>query len=299
MILVTGANGLLGSFICRKLLNEGQEFKALKRASSDLKLLQEIKHLIHWETADLADSTALYQVLEGVDVVFHCAAMVSFDRRDSKAMYHINVEGTKTLVDTCLERGVQKFVHISSIAAIGKGEKEDSIVNEGTQWVNSEASTSYAKTKHLAELEVWRGEMEGLKTIIVNPSVILGPGDWNKSSCRIFKYLWEEKPYYTDGDLNYVDVRDVADMLYQLYLSGTHGERYILNAGRVSFSDLFNRISQNFEKRTPKIKVGKSLIRMAISFERLRSFLTRSKPLIPEESKQFSGKKPNYDNTKI
>ena len=141
--------------------------------------------------------------------------------------------------------------------------------------------------------------MEGLKTVIVNPSVILGPGDWNKSSCRIFKYIWDENSFYTEGTLNYVDVRDVTDIMYQLYLSPTHGERYILNAGQVTYSDLFTKISQYFEKRMPGIKVGKGLLRIVVGFERFRSSLTGSKPLIPEESTQFSREKHIYDNTKI
>lgn len=298
MIFVTGANGLLGSFICRKFLSEGEKIRALKREDSDMALVQDIKHQIDWVEGDILDIPLLEKYLKDVDTVIHCAAIVSYDGRDRSKLYKINIEGTANVVNACLNAGVQRLLHVSSVAAIGKG-KDVTSANENSKWVDSEGSSTYGKTKYLAELEVWRGAMEGLKTLIINPSVVIGPGDWNKTSTRIFKYIWEEKSFYTKGSLNYVDIRDVADILFNLYSSGVSGERFIVNAGAISYKSLFDKIALNFGKRPPHIPVTRFLINLAIAGSKIKSLFTGKAPFITRELGAIADKTFLYENKKI
>lgn len=299
MILVTGANGLLGSYVCRKLLEKGEVFKALKRKNSDLSLLTDLESAIDWIEGDLADSKRLEELLSEITTVIHCAAVVSFDPSQEALMHKVNVEGTKNLVDACLLKGVRDFVHVSSIAALGRAEQSGQPITEQNKWVNSSLNTVYAQTKHLAELEVWRAQAEGLQTVIVNPSVILGPGDWEKSSARIFKYIWDERSFYPAGSMNYVDIRDVSEIIYRLYHEGIRNERFIVNAGEVDYQTFLSLIAQAFGKKAPQLKATKNLLKVARLADKLRALLTGGKPLITRETARLANKGFRYDNRKL
>src|SRR5690606_6366888 len=119
------------------------------------------------------------------------------------------------VVNACLSASVKKLCHISSIAAFGRPslkemEKVEQVdIDETQMWVNSGTNSHYAITKYQGECEVWRGTAEGLNTVIVNPSIILGESAWNQSSTKLFKYIYDGRPFYPEGFLNYVDVKDV------------------------------------------------------------------------------------------
>jgi dihydroflavonol-4-reductase len=298
MYLITGANGLLGSSICRFFLDKKVPFKALKRKNSDLSLLNDVKDKINWVEGDILDVFAIEEALEDIHTVIHSAAVVSFHDNDKNIIFKINVEGTTNLVNSCLKKGVPNFLHISSIAAIGRT-KNSHIIDEETKWENSEYNSNYARSKYIAELEVWRGHMEGLKVIVVNPSVILGPGDFNKSSAKIFHFAYDEKPFYTAGSLNYVDVRDVTNIIWQLLEQNKFGERFILNAGQVTYKELLDKISENFNKKKPQFKVPPILINAAVKWEKFKSVFTGKRPLLTKETIQLSKKAFEYSNSKI
>src|SRR5690606_3677923 len=215
MIAVTGANGLLGSFVVRKLMEANVPVVAIKRANSNTSLLADLPTLA-WRTADILDPISLQEAFDGVTGVIHCAAMVSFNPRDEKKLMQVNVEGTKNVVDACLIAGINRLLHVSSVAALGR-QKNQTHITESNTWIDSSYNTVYGLSKYKAELEVFRAQEEGLKTIIINPSVILSRGNWDKSSAQLFKYVWRERPFYSDGSFNYVDVRDVAQQIHQLF----------------------------------------------------------------------------------
>ncbi|MDF9794748.1 dihydroflavonol-4-reductase [Catalinimonas alkaloidigena] len=298
MVLVTGANGLIGSFICRKLLAEGYIIKALKREHSDLKLLEDIQQQITWVTGDLLQVGEMKEYLEGVEQVVHCAAIVSYDSKHEDLMRRVNVESTANLVNASLQSGIKCFLHVSSVASIGKDKSAD-ISTEETQWTDGEKNTAYARSKHQAELEVWRAYAEGLNTVIINPSLVLGPGDWDKSSTQVFKYVWEENRFYTEGKVNYVDVRDVAEVAVRLLGSEIRGERFIISAGSVSYKELFETIARGFGKRPPHIKVKGLMIKLAVIMDKVRTTLSRGTPLVTDEIEQISKNQHTYDNAKI
>lgn len=298
MVLVTGANGLIGSFICRKLLAAGYQVKALKREHSDLSLLDGIEQKIHWMTGDLLQLGEFQEYLEGVEQIVHCAAVVSYDSKQEDLMRQVNVESTANLVNASLQHGIQCFLHVSSVAAVGKDKLSD-VSTEDTQWLEGEKITAYARSKHQSELEVWRASAEGLKTVVINPSLVLGPGDWSKSSTQIFKYIWEENSFYTEGKVNYVDVRDVAEIAVRLLSSEIRGERFIVSAGSISYKALFEEIAREFDKKPPHIKVKGLMIKLAIILDRLRRLVAGGAPLVTDELEQVSKNQHTYDNTKI
>jgi nucleoside-diphosphate-sugar epimerase len=209
-----------------------------------------------------------------------------------------NIQGTRNVVNQCLATGVKKLVHISSVAALGR-QKNQRLIDESNQWVEGTANSVYAQSKYLAELEVYRGQEEGLDSVILNPSVILAAADWNKSSGRLFQYVWDENQFYADGCMNYVDVRDVADATYGLLKNGAPGQRFILNAGAISFHDFFTNVARRFNKKAPHLKLNRTLLSMVARVESFRTYFTKQEPLITRETARFIGTDFLYSNDKI
>lgn len=297
-ILITGSSGLVGNYAIRRFLEAQYEVFALKRKNSDLSWLADIPNKINWIEGDILDVSLLNEATQDMDFVLHTAAIVSFDKRDKKAMYKINVEGTANIVNVCLENNVSKFCQVSSIAAIGR-DKPHVKIDESHKWQNSKYNTNYAKSKYLAEMEVWRAAAEGLKVVIVNPSVILGASDWHRSSTSLFKYVWDEKKYYSTSLANVIDVRDVVDIIFELLVSDIEKERFILTANSLSYQALFSKISEKFGKKAPYKQITPFLANLAWRAEGLKSLLTQKRPLVTKETAQNALLSFHYDNEKI
>lgn len=297
MILLSGATGIVGYFIAQQLLNKGYQVRALKRANSKTARLGKHPNL-EWVEADVEDIPALEKAFQGIKYVIHCAAVVSFHQEDKQQMMDVNVAGTANMVNLALENDIQKFVHISSVAALGRKDGQ-AVIDETTQWEESKNNTNYAESKHLGELEVWRGHEEGLDTVILNPSIVIGPGDWHTSSMQVFKYVNQGRIFYPMGEMNYVDVRDVAEITCEMLFKEVSGERYILNAGKAPYKDVFGLISKYLNKPRPRYRVSYTLLTFAYVFDMLRSFLTRKKSIITRESLRLSKMSFMFSNEKI
>ncbi len=295
MIAITGANGLLGSFILKKFLSENQPVTGLKRKNSDLSL---VKEKTEWRDADVTDSTSLVDALENIDTVVHTAAVVSFDPRAKERIFNTNVNGTRNVVDACLALGIPRLIFVSSVAALGRA-KGLSTIDEENKWVDSNLNSDYAKSKYLAELEVYRGQEEGLNISIVNPSVILAPANSNKSSAQIFNYVQKERPFYTDGQINYVDVRDVSDLIFKLY-SGKNlsGEKFIASGGQVDLNQLMQLIANRLGKKVPSIKINNHLLPFAAWLEEMRCRLTGAEAVVSRQSVKMPNERYIYQNHK-
>jgi dihydroflavonol-4-reductase len=297
-ILVTGATGLLGSYLLRQLIKDGfSNISALKRKNSDLSLVASIKDSIHWIDGDVIYIDSLEDALEGIEKVYHCAAMVSYDSRDRNELMRTNVEGTANVVNFCLEKNIKKLVHVSSIAAIGRDKNTQSI-NENAAWQNSPHLTQYAISKYLSEQEVWRGAAEGLEVAIVNPPILLGSGYWDKSSTALFKQIWDGLRFYPLGSTAFVDVRDVARFMVMLMESPVHHERFLVSGGNLSFRDFFNLIAKNLGKKEPTIPVSPFLRGIAWRIEWLKSRWTGKRVLITKESANVSAQNYHFDAAK-
>ena len=298
MIGVTGANGLLGSFIIRKLLEENEKFVAFKRPSADTSLLDDVRERIEWRDLDVTDPVAMDDSLTGVTSMIHSAAMLSFNPRLASLIAKTNTEGTRNLVNACLSNGVKRFAYISSVAALGRTKGQE-LIDESNKWVENSRHTGYATSKYYGELEVFRGQEEGLSTVIVNPSVILAPADWTKSSARLFRYVWKQPAFYIGGSLNYVDVRDVAAATLSLLHSGMENERFILNAGNVSFKEFFEAVAARFGTRPPMVKLNGNLLKIVAGIEAFSARIRRAEPKITPETARLADTHFLYENKKV
>lgn len=305
-ILITGINGLVGSAIAKELLaRQNHQVRGLIRPNADRSLLTGYEPQIEWIEGDVLDLMLLEKAMEGCTYVVHTAAMVSFHPRDRAQMYKINVEGTANVVNIALSLGIKKLAFISSVAALGRPDdvktslERPCVVNESQKWEESAHNSHYAKSKYLAEMEVWRGIAEGLPAVVVNPSIILGEGDWQRSSTQLLKYVADGKQYYTEGTVNYVDVKDVAEMTLQLLLSEIENERFILSAGHTTYKILFEKIAHYMGKKPPTKAVAPWMIGLLWRVEALRSWLTGSKPLITKETAHTSQTHFVYEGQKV
>lgn len=309
-VFITGATGFIGSYIARHYLADGHPVSALKRPESSYGMLADVADRVTWYEGDVLDVPALETAIQvgrdpgGQDVI-HSAAIVSFVPRDRDRMERINVEGTANVVNVCLKAGVRKLGYVSSVAALGrpavKGMKpgESVVIDERQKWEDSPGNSVYAKTKYRAELEVWRGVAEGLNAVMVNPSVVLGAGDWSRSSLQLIKYVNDERPFYPAGLANYVDVLDVVDALTGLMQSDVTAQRYILNGGTIPYRELLEQIAVALGKRPPGMRIPPALTRLLWPLEAVRAALTGEAPLITRETARSSSSLYEYNGQKI
>lgn len=255
-VLVTGGTGFLGAYILRDLVNAGYKVSALRRRKVMPDFIsQDILSKVDWIDGDIMDPVLLEEAMTDTDAVIHSAAVVSYDPADRDKLFATNIEGTANVVNAAIATGVKKFIHVSSVAAIGKT-KNNEIVTEQTHWQDSKYNTMYGVSKHHSEMEVWRGVAEGLNAIIVNPSLILGYGDWNVSSSAIFKSVYKNFPWYTKGVTGFVDVEDVSRAIVQLLATNIHSERFIINGENWSYHKLLGTIADAFGKKRPSMEAS-------------------------------------------
>jgi len=296
MILVTGATGLVGSEVCRMLDKQSIQFIAMKRNQSDISLCEGID--IDWVEGDVLDIPSLDDALQNIDTVIHCAAIVSFDKNQFTEMMDVNVSGTRNIVNCSLANNVKDFIHVSSIAALGRSKDVD-VITEKTLWIDSPLNTNYAKSKYLSEIEVWRGESEGLNVSVVNPSVVLASGDGRRSSSKLLQYIWDEHWFYIDKKLNYVDVMDVASAILRLYTDQVWGKRYILSAGAISYQKIFVDLSDRLNRKIPKINVNHQYLRVGTIVSQIWSFISRRPQVISAELMKTMKENFIYSGIKI
>ncbi len=244
------------------------------------------------------DVLLLRGLIEGVEEVYHSAGFVSYAPQDEELLEQINVKGTANVVDVCLENPGVKLCHISSIAAINRAKGQE-VIDETAKWNPSEERSAYATSKFFGEMEVWRGISEGLKAVIVNPSIVLGPGDVNRSSTQLFKYVQEERSFYSHGYANFVDVRDVVLAAVTLMEKEAWGERFILNAHQVTYLSFFQQVAAILQKKAPSTKVPAWLAEVLWRVEAVRGKLTGKRPLITKETARIAQEKHFYSNAKV
>lgn len=291
-VFVTGGTGLVGGEIIQHLLTAGYQVYATKRDNAHSKLQHPS---LHWVQADVLDLIALVDAIQSCEIVIHTAAIVTFSPSRYDDMYQTNVEGTKNVVNLCLKFN-KKLIHISSVASLGRG--KDTNISENSTWSDSDSNSYYAKTKYLSELEVWRGVEEGLLATIFNPSVVLATGNLDRSSSKIFNYVLTEKRFYTTGFINYIDVKDVAEIVIKNLLTPIYGERFVLNAGTITYQDLFNKIAVRLNKKPPHIKVNTFLAAIVWRIEHIRCLITKKEPLITKETVKLSQSKYVFSSIK-
>lgn len=249
MVVVTGATGILGRVLILDLLKKGKKVRALKRRESNVAQVlnsfayypsfdQELLENLQWKDVDFEDFDSLAYALEGCEEVYHTAALVSFDPWDKKQLFESNVELTKRLLYTIAESDVKALLYVSSIATLDPL-AEQKVLDETSEFNPKNEHSSYAITKHLAEMEVFRAAAEGLNVVVIQPGIILGSGEWERSSGALFS-RYKSLEWIPPGSSNYVDVRDVSKAAIELMEKKAYGERFTLVAGSLSHE----RVSQ-------------------------------------------------------
>ncbi|MBD2766954.1 NAD-dependent epimerase/dehydratase family protein [Hymenobacter sp. BT664] len=305
MIFVTGGTGLIGSFLLRALRARGLAVRALHRGA----VPPQAAPGVEWLAGDLLDTDLLRAALTpDVTHVFHCAGLVSYAPQDEDLLLSVNVQGTAAVVDACLEKPGIRLAHVSSVAALGgpathkeSGPAQPLTVTEASTWDLGAAHPAYATSKYLGELEVWRGVAEGLSAVIVNPSVVLGPGDWDRSSTRLLRYAHQQHLFYTRGLINFVDVRDVVAQLLALALDepAPSGERYILSAEALPLADFFRQAAAAMQRRPPLLAVPDWAAEIIWRLEHARAVVTGARPLITKDTARAGRLPVVYSHTKV
>lgn len=298
MILVTGGNGLLGSYLLRHLVQWEVPVTAIYRRQISTLLTPEENARIRWVQGDILDVVLLTELMQSCKQVYHCAGVVSFHPQRKAAMYKINVEGTANVVNAALVAGINKLVHVSSVSALGRKRFHET-VSEHTQWTEETNNSHYGKSKFLAEMEVWRGIAEGLNAVIVNPTIILGAGDWHQGSTALFKKASESFPWYTEGVTGFVDARDCAEAMIRLMQSPIQGERFILSSENKTYREVLTAMALCLGAQPPTRKAHPWMSEIIWRLEWVRSLFHNKEPLLTKETARTAHAKVLFDNSKI
>ncbi len=308
MILVTGGTGLVGGHLLWHLLKENDRISAVCRKTSNLEPLRsifsfytsnpdDILKRIDWRIADVLDEISIQEATVGVDVLYHCAAVVSMGN-NSGSLMDTNVRGTRNVVQAALKSRVGKFCFVSSIAACGRasdGEK----VDENCIWTDFPHQSPYVKSKYYSEQEVWNGIAKGLNAVIVNPGVILGVSGTDTGSSQLFCQIQKGLLFYTNGGSGYVDVQDVVKVMIRLSNSSASGERFVLVGENCSNKDILCWMADGFGKRRPFIGIGKKMLLIVGILSEFIGKVFHFSPLIDRSTARSSTRREYYSARKI
>lgn len=298
-VFLTGSTGLVGSYILKELISSGNYLPILLvRDQSNLTLIEDFAPNCEIVRGDLSDVVLLSDIISQCSSVIHCAAKVSFWKKDRAQMYETNVGGTKNMVNAALENSIKKFVFISSVSALGRSAKDSQPITEERKWSKDKANTHYAKSKHLAEMEVWRGIGEGLKAVILNPSIVIGTGDWKTTSLKLVDDVYHGLRFYPVGSSAFTDARDLANLTRIALESNIEGERFIAAGANLTYQKFLELVAKGLNVNPPSIRVNAKLSQLALVFEKIRSLITGRKPILSEETAIVASLLISYDNAK-
>ncbi len=300
---------MLGSHLLMRLAERGENVRAIYRSEKKLDDVrkafdyydvntQELLQKIEWIQADVLDVLSLQEALNGVTQVYHCAGVVTFIPSEGGNMNAVNVNGTANVVNLCLDDPNIRLCHVSSVAALGRDQKDD-VISEKNEWKETNYNAAYSVSKYRGEMEVWRGLVEGLNAFIVNPSLIIGPGGWSQSTGAMFRRSWKGMPFFTPGGNCFVDVLDVADAMIRLMQTDIRNERFIIGAENRLFKDVFGRIAENMGKKPPKYEATEWMAQLTWRIEKVVSAISGKKPFITKETAHHAMSLSRYDNSKM
>ena len=304
MVFVTGATGLVGRYLVDELLRNGEQVRALCRPQSDRQAVHAFlakagtdDARLEWVEGSLHDGLFLEEAMAGCQRVFHCAAMVSFHPKDAETMMRINRDATGLLVNAMLHIGVEELVHVSSVAALGR--KPGEPVHEDVPFEDGRDVSHYARSKFAAELEAWRGQEEGLRLLAVNPVIVLGEGDFSRSSSMLFTLVHRGLSWYPIGTNGFVAARDVARACTVLSNQGCWGERFVLCAENASYQQLMVWMAEALGVPAPSRPLKAWMLGAAWRLSALWERLTGRRAPISKESVENTSKDHRYATTKL
>ena len=286
LTLVTGATGLVGSALTRLLVDDGQRVRILRRESSSVDLLGPAALRVEHCFGDVTEPEGLAEAFRGVTHVYHVAGTLGDGRPVKRdVLDRVNVGGTRHVVDAALRAGVRRLVHTSSIAALGRPETPGPApIDEGAEWVRSRMNSPYAVSKHLAELEVQRGVAEGLDAVLVNPSLVFGPGRPGENTTQIAERVRDGAlPGVPAGGTNVVDVDDVALGHLRAMERGRTGERYVLAGENLTWAEILGALAEAFGVAPPRRPVSPRAALALGTAAEVAARLTGRAPLLTRE----------------
>lgn len=299
--LVTGATGFVGSRLVARLIHDGHEVRILRRSHSNLDLLGTAAGHVQHAIGDVSDRDSLERAFEGISHVYHVAASISESTRKSALsdLFETNVKGTFNVVNAALHAGVKKFVHTSSMAAFGRGFDNDNLISETADWQASTSNSKYAESKHLSELEVYRGIGEGLNAVLVNPSLIFGNGRKNENTQQIVESVRKRSlPAVPSGGTNVVDVEDVVEGHVRAMEIGNTGERYFLGAENLTWKQIIHTIASALSVEPPTRVVSERTANVLAALNEVVALIPGVRPLLTRERATYVSNIYRYDNTK-
>lgn len=286
MILVTGGTGLVGAHLLLHLAENENNIRAIYRTAHSIAKTKTLFALyqkealfskIEWIEADIIEVPSLENAFKGVEYVYHCAGLISYDPNDEQQLRKMNIEGTANIVNFCLEYHIKKLCHVSSIAALGDKAPHQEEITEETEWNPEVLHSDYAISKYGAEMEVWRGQQEGLNVVIVNPGIILGPGFWEQGSGLFFSKIKNGALFYTKGISAFVGVTDVVKIMFALMQSSIVGERFALLSENLTFEEVLFSIADQLHVKKPTTEAKPWQLAIAWRLDWLLSTLFRTK----------------------
>lgn len=280
-VLITGASGFLGSNLASALTKDGYHVRILRRPTSDLRALAGID--VEHHLGDLRDKESLRKAMRGCDTVFHVAALVSYWRKQRKELYDVNIGGTANVVDVCLELGVEKLVHTSSVAAVGfAGDRIPADETTAFNW--GSLDIGYRISKHRGELEVLRGVKLGLPAVMVNPSVIVGERDIHFNGGQIIRDVYKKRIFYAiDGGISVAYVGDVVQGHIAAASAGRIGERYILSGENLTHNQIIAQTAEVVSGWKPLLKLPLWAAKGLAAGSEVIANVTNSKPWLARE----------------
>jgi nucleoside-diphosphate-sugar epimerase len=299
MVVVTGASGLLGIQLVKVLSAGDMPVKALYHTAKPAVLPGTLDHNVAWIPIDILNYADVEDVFAGAEHVYHVAGLVSYDARDYERLFQVNEEGTAYVVNACLACGVKKIGFVSSVATLGHPMVDGDLIDENSPIDEEVLVSVYARSKQKAEREVWRGYAEGLDMVIVNPSIIIGEGDGEKSSSALFQKVYDEFPWYTEGATGWVDAVDVARAMVALMHSSVSGERFVVSAENRSFRDVFTLMAHAMNKKPPQRKAAAWMVEMVWRFDLWKTRLSGSKPMLTRETARAACEDKGYSSAKL
>ena len=271
-ILVTGGTGLVGAHLLYYLTKDGYHPIAIKRTNSNILNVKKIFSYyskdsatlfkkITWKECDILDIVTLEDIIKDSVEIYHCAALISFNNNDKNEMINVNTTGTANVIDLALKHNIKRLCYVSSIATLGSNNNLPLDENCIWDWTNK---SGYAISKHLAEMEVWRGFAEGLSGVIVNPSLIIGPGSWESGIGTIINRSQSGLPFYPPGSCGVIDVKDLTEIMIKLMKTNISNERFIINSDHITYKDLMSIVATSFNKKPPYIRLRPFIMKFFI-----------------------------------
>lgn len=309
MNVITGGTGSVGMHLVATWLAAGEPVRVFARPQAERSRLRNfLAHALahdpgafdrlEWAEGDLMDGIALEEAFAGAKRVVHAAAVVSFHRRDAVHMMRANRDGTANVVNAMLATGVGELVYISSVAALGRKPGEP-VVHEETVFEDGPAVSAYARSKYRAELEVWRGQEEGLRVLVLNPVIVIGPGDYARSSAALLSQVANGLRFFPTGSNGFVAAQDVADAAWQLLQSGAWGHRFVVCGFHATYREVLDALADALETQRPRFAVRPWMAGIAWRVARLVEFVTGHPAFATRDALATSARNHRYSSEKL